>query len=404
MSFQAPILVIGAGLAGLSLGQSLKQSNIPFQIFERDQAASFRAQGYRIRIDQQGGNALKRLLPPSLFALFEETSAKVISGGHRFDPITLAEISGQGSMPPQCGQAWNADRTVLRNLLMTGLEEHIVFYKALHRYAFTDDGRVTAYFEDGSNVTGSILIGADGVHSRVRRQLFPDHVLLDTGGRAFFGKTLIEATTFDTIPKQIDAGISLAVPADEARVKLLTDIMRFDQSSSRGDVDGRNLDTILDLPPDYIYWVLVFHKSCLSPFTSTSSSTISTVTPIQLLTKSWHHCLSPIFSSNSPSQSPTLLHFSLSLPDQLWPQPQTLITLIGDSAHAMPPVGGVGANLAFQDAADLADVLRTGQVSQEGVARYEKVMRERGYEAVERSVFGAKRFFGMRGVEELEKI
>ena len=82
---QARILIIGAGLAGLSLGQGLKQAGIPFRIFERDGAASFRAQGYRIRIDQRGAEGLRRLLPAELYQAFESTSSDVIHGGQQLD-------------------------------------------------------------------------------------------------------------------------------------------------------------------------------------------------------------------------------------------------------------------------------------------------------------------------------
>lgn len=42
----------------------------------------------------------------------------------------------------------------------------------------TDDS-VTASFEDGSSVTGSLLVACDGSHSRVRRSLFPEWKLQD---------------------------------------------------------------------------------------------------------------------------------------------------------------------------------------------------------------------------------
>jgi 2-polyprenyl-6-methoxyphenol hydroxylase-like FAD-dependent oxidoreductase len=37
-----------------------------------------------------------------------------------------------------------------------------------------------------------------------------------------------------------------------------------------------------------------------------------------------------------------------------------LLLCIGDAAHAMSPVGGVGINLAIQDAVAAADLLRPG--------------------------------------------
>ena len=81
MSEQHKILIIGAGLAGLSLTQGLKQAGVPFHVFERDTSSAFRAQGYRIRIGSDGAGALKHLLPEHLLEAFEATYAEDVHGG-----------------------------------------------------------------------------------------------------------------------------------------------------------------------------------------------------------------------------------------------------------------------------------------------------------------------------------
>ena len=57
------------------------------------------------------------------------------------------------------------------------------------------------------------------------------------------------------------------------------------------------------------------------------------------------------------------------------------VTLLGDAAHLMPPLG-VGANLAMQDAADLALAITRHGV-RDGVQAYESVMLPRAIEAQE---------------------
>jgi 2-polyprenyl-6-methoxyphenol hydroxylase-like FAD-dependent oxidoreductase len=59
---------------------------------------------------------------------------------------------------------------------------------------------------------------------------------------------------------------------------------------------------------------------------------------------------------------------------ETWHQPGLLV--IGDAAHAMSPVGGVGINLAIQDAIAAANLLvgplRCGAPSEDDVARVQK--------------------------------
>jgi 2-polyprenyl-6-methoxyphenol hydroxylase-like FAD-dependent oxidoreductase len=172
---EGTILIIGGGLAGLGLAQGLKQQNIPFRVFERDTSASFRAQGYRIRISSDGAQALKQLLPQHLFDAFEATCADIVHGGHAVNAATGGELEFHipGGGPHGSGKAYNADRVVLRNLLLSELEEKVEFGKRLERFEVRDDG-VVAYFTDGSTAKGELLIGADGVKSVVRRQFLPD--------------------------------------------------------------------------------------------------------------------------------------------------------------------------------------------------------------------------------------
>lgn len=394
MKAQKPILVIGAGLAGLSLGQALRQAGIDFKIFERDQAASFRAQGYRIRIDQRGGDALKRLLPADLFQRFDNTCAHVIPGGHRFDAFTHHEIQGGGGMPPQVGNAWNSDRAVLRDLLLTSLDSYIQFDKKFERYDLSDDG-VVVYFADGTQVNGSMIVGADGVRSPVSKQMLPNSITLDTEGRAIFGKTPVNSTTFTTIPEAIKDGIYMAIIPTEDRMRLFCDLMTFNRDQAPTIVDS--------LPRDYIYWVLVFHKSLTDLSHPTinilSLSPSDSATLAESLTKEWHASIRSIITHQDPTAA-SPLQFQMSKPPlQPW-TPDSRITLMGDAAHPMPPVGGTGANVAFQDAADLFDAFQLG-FSKADCERYEDGMRERSSKAVAQSAAGATKFFGMRSIEEL---
>jgi len=48
MTSKPHTLIIGAGIAGLTLAQSLRKQGVPFEIFERDLSDASREQGYAL--------------------------------------------------------------------------------------------------------------------------------------------------------------------------------------------------------------------------------------------------------------------------------------------------------------------------------------------------------------------
>ncbi|KAL1305031.1 hypothetical protein AAFC00_003930 [Neodothiora populina] len=56
------VIIVGAGIIGLILGQALKKADIPFVILERDENASARIQGWALTL-HWGLEYLKELLP-----------------------------------------------------------------------------------------------------------------------------------------------------------------------------------------------------------------------------------------------------------------------------------------------------------------------------------------------------
>ena len=63
------------------------------------------------------------------------------------------------------------------------------------------DGKVVAYFTDGTSVVGDVLVGADGANSRVRRQLVPHARWVDTGARRLAGKIELTEAIKQQVPE-----------------------------------------------------------------------------------------------------------------------------------------------------------------------------------------------------------
>jgi 2-polyprenyl-6-methoxyphenol hydroxylase-like FAD-dependent oxidoreductase len=67
-----PVIIIGAGVAGLTLAQSLRKQNVPFKIFERDASITTKPGGWGLTI-HWGLPALREALPEDILARIPET-------------------------------------------------------------------------------------------------------------------------------------------------------------------------------------------------------------------------------------------------------------------------------------------------------------------------------------------
>ena len=139
-----------------------------------------------------GSQALYDCLPPDLFELFRATCGEF---GQGFTLVTehltelMSLVGGDRSRPASAIQSHRSvSRITLRRVLMAGIEPVVHFGKRLTSFAALPDGKVEAYFEDGTTARGDVLVGADGVNSAVRKQYLPDAGPIDTGVVALGGK------------------------------------------------------------------------------------------------------------------------------------------------------------------------------------------------------------------------
>jgi 2-polyprenyl-6-methoxyphenol hydroxylase-like FAD-dependent oxidoreductase len=401
-----PVLIVGAGLGGLCLAQGLRKNNIPFKLFEKDDQHDFRAQGYRLRISADGIYAVQYALSPELYTLFEQTCAETMLKGVRLNPdgtpIVGAGPLGGGGPPGMPGpKPYTVDRTTLRKVLLTGLEGHVFFGKSVDHYTIHDD-KVTAHFTDGTAEDGALLVGADGLRSRVRKQHLPELKIIDTTMRVIYGKTPLTEDFLSRFPKEGHRGMSLVMDTNpEASKTLLFESMHFPYADQISQPK---------LPSPYLYWVLVAHRSLmLFPDDKLLSLNGEESAELSLrVTDSWNPALRSLFEMQDASQTSTLRISSALLDLPAW-EPSRRVTLLGDAIHVMPPTGAMGANTALRDAADLARrIAAVGddltKVDEKVIGEYEAEMRAFAKKSIELSWQGGKKSFGLRPVEECDLI
>ncbi len=118
-------------------------------VYERDVSLTGRLEGYHIHINPAGSRALKACLPPPVWESFVATAGE--PGGLGFLTEQLSElvvINGEATADPAEG-SHAVDRITLRHLLLSGLDDAVHCDKTFTHYE-EHDGKVTAFFDDGS--------------------------------------------------------------------------------------------------------------------------------------------------------------------------------------------------------------------------------------------------------------
>lgn len=170
---QEPVLIVGAGIVGLAFGQALKQKNIPFEIFERDENASVRGQGWAITIHWALEYLLKMLSPETLARV---QAVQVDPGVARNDHgnflfINLETGEPKYKIPPSV--RWRVNREKMRRALLQGIEDHVHWGRRVTG-VHLPGSNANLTFADGSIATGKMVVGIEGSRSVVRQVLRPD--------------------------------------------------------------------------------------------------------------------------------------------------------------------------------------------------------------------------------------
>jgi len=399
------IIICGAGLAGLTLAHILKKHSIPFHLYERDAATGFRAQGYRIYLHGPGIDALRYALSPKQFALFDQTCAKISYGWvQEADPMTAEKAESHiwlgnapdskdpepepkgGHHPPPLRDRRTADRAVLRDVLLVGLEDHVSYGREMIQYE-TDGSSVTVHFKDGSSATGSMLVGAEGVGSPVRSQLLASHRPKYTGCLVFYGKSKWTEDLQQTVGDRMLGGMSFI--RDQK-----TEVPSFNLIEPIHFTKNSRPDHPM-LPDDYVYWISVVQEKHLN-MKQDQLRVIKSEDAAKMvidLHKHWHPSLRAVYEAQDVSQTSVLVLrcSDPSIPD--W-EPSSTVTVLGDSIHAMPPTGASGAVTALRDAALLGKLIVEKGAGQDTIRAYEEEMRGYARETVDMSVKAGRFSFG----------
>jgi 2-polyprenyl-6-methoxyphenol hydroxylase-like FAD-dependent oxidoreductase len=265
---------------------------------------------------------------------------------------------------------------------MLDIEDAIEYEKDFSQYEI-ENGQVHAHFADGSTAKGGLLVGADGVRSRVRRQLQPNRRLLDLERWVMWGRTPLTESLRKELPEDL---LTWCMYFDhEANFQTVVEPMTWSKSTQEQS------DTKLPDFRDYIYWVIctASQDTALLPQTIEEKRSF-----LERVTQPWHPALKHLLRSSAYDRTACIPVVS-SKPDiEIISASDTgKVTLVGDAAHSMSPMGGSGGDTAIRAAVNLAQTISEERVSKESIARLEARMTAMAEERIHHSFNGGKKFW-----------
>ncbi|HUQ61312.1 NAD(P)/FAD-dependent oxidoreductase [Lentzea sp.] len=353
------IAVVGGGIGGLCLAHGLRKAGLDVAVYERDLSRTDRLQGYRVHINPDGAAALRECLPAENWARFEQSSGTSANGfgflTEQLKPLLVLDPDGE--------KHYSASRITLRQVLLDGLD--VRFGKRFERYE--RDGAITLRFEDGTTAECDVLVGADGIGSRVREQYLPHAGTEEVGVVAVAGKLFVD--DHDWVPRSLLDRANTIVPTSRCGMFLVNH-----DGLGYTDADGVLFDNVRP----YLMWAYAANDPELRE--GLQETVLRRIA-------GWSPDLVRIVESSHPD---TISQWRIrsSRPIERWES--TNVTLLGDAIHAMTPMRGIGANVALRDAQLLARKLAESGI--DGISAYETEMYDYGFAAVADSLRAARQF------------
>ncbi|MBL1079663.1 FAD-dependent monooxygenase [Nocardia sp. 2] len=388
------VIVAGGGIGGLALANGLRRAGVSVSVHEREVRRTDRLQGFRIHIDPNGSRALAEMLSPELYSLFTACAGR---GGNGFGVVTeqmkqlLRFEPDDSADDPAGGGHFGISRITLRQLLLADLEGIVHYGSMFERYEELADGRIAAYFADGTFEVGDVLVGADGGTSRVRAQRLPQAQRVETGIVTIAGKYALTPESRARLDPRLLRNPLSVIPPTGCGMFLAPH--EFDIPAQAAGVVGNEAGlapgVLFDNTQPYVFWAFAAKRERygaeLEQLSAPELHALAT-----RMTAGWDPALRTLVAE-STSDTATLIPIRTSVPTPAWePSP---VTLLGDAIHAMTPFGGIGANTALRDAQLLCRNLigadRRAHGLLDGIAAYESRMRDYGFDAVRTSLTAA---------------
>ncbi|WED42807.1 FAD-dependent oxidoreductase [Legionella cardiaca] len=308
------VLIVGAGIAGLTLAALLKQRAIPCEVIERQ--ADLSHAGYMLGIYPLGSKVLYGL---GLMESFIESTASSDNYVMANPENEIIQKLPFHELFLTYGPYRCCSRGVLLQVLLKGCQGIPIRFNTTLESISLDKDMVKVKFNDGSKGEYDLLVGADGMHSSVRKLAFnkDEYSYHETGWggwvwwsddpkleeniiKEFWG----EGVFFGIYPTEKKFGVIAAGPMDKKKINVYP---------GRADDIKKQFPELVKVYPT-------------------------------------------LFSQIPHDDDESFFYWPLSdVTSKHWYKDR--VVLVGDAAVGFLPTAGIGASMAMESAAVLADEL-----------------------------------------------
>ncbi|MDQ0033850.1 2-polyprenyl-6-methoxyphenol hydroxylase-like FAD-dependent oxidoreductase [Variovorax boronicumulans] len=338
------VIILGAGIGGLTLALSLHQAGIACCVYEA--VPELKPLGVGVNLLPHAVRELTELgLLPQLDKVGVRTKESIFFTEH--GQLIFQEAAGEhaGYDWPQFSIHRGDLQTVLLKETLKRLGPDSVVCNHRCTGVTQDAGGVTVHFADAPAVRGAVAIGCDGIHSALRKQLYPNE-----GAPRYSGVNMWRGTARW---KPFLSGASMVRAGWLAVGKMVIYPIRNDI-----DAEGHQL----------VNWVAEIHAPQPAMRDWSRAGRLEDFLPAFA---DWHFDWLDVPALIRASD--TILEYPMVDQDPLRRWTHGRLTLLGDAAHPMVPRGSNGAGQAIIDARFLAGALKDLGVGTAALEDYDRV-------------------------------
>ncbi|OKS89644.1 FAD-dependent oxidoreductase [Mucilaginibacter polytrichastri] len=326
------VIIVGAGIAGLSLAIQLAENKIACILLEEKH--NFNGVTSGVRISTQGVSILEKM---KISGVGKPTQRTIMHYGNIVADFAL-------SNPPGASPAIMVTRLAVYEKLLEKAKlleiELITGFKLLNAIEHPDGIEVIS--EKGQKVTGRLFVGADGVGSTVRKILNPDQ----PSSKAYAGYL----------------GVGLITQSD-----LQIEMSLYEHPGNHVGVASIGKMSASDVNNNVFLWSHLY----MTEQEAKEMTNEKVMKMLEVKSQGWSLELRKLFEMCKTDSKSIIAHgpvYNGKVPSSWFSKN---MILIGDAAHPYGP-GGQGISMALKDAEALCEMLLSGNLSEEKMTTFQK--------------------------------